>query len=72
MKAGSQEFSESGSIRYCWRLASYFERMDDTQLVQRMRSGDERAFDVFFDATPTFAPVSRNTKRTRAGRIWST
>jgi len=24
--------------------------MDDTQLIQRMRSGDERAFDEFFDA----------------------
>ena len=24
--------------------------MDDTQLIRRMRSGDERAFDVFFDA----------------------
>ena len=24
--------------------------MDDTELIQRMRSGDEHAFDVFFDA----------------------
>ena len=45
--------------------------LDEQDLVERMRRGEQRAFDQFFDATPrALVPSPRVAARSMASKMW--